>query len=129
MLLRGDDLIDIFGLGGFFDPRGSKIGFVGVALLVEGCLESMKAFLEGDPVGIEKGIETGMYDLVVLVLLFLIEGGQLGLVVDEFLGMEFIIFLILFDAVHEVGEIKVLFFEPINDLDVIVGIVVSLVFL
>lgn len=70
-----------------------------------------------------------MDDLIVLVLLFLVEGGEFGLVVDEFLGVELVALFVLLDAVNQIREVEVLLLDPVDDFDVVVGVVVRLVLL
>ena len=89
----------------------------------------MNAFFESDSISVEEGICSRVQDLFVFELLFLVEGSEFSLVVDKFLSVQFVIFFVLFDLQDQVGKVKILFFEPINNLYVIVLFAIGLILL
>ena len=125
--LIADNLVDVFALGQFLHFGRAHFLAVLVALLLEGVPDGAHAFLEGDSVGVEEGVAPGLDGLLVLVLLLFVEGGQLGLVVDDFLGVLLVGLLLLLDPEGQVRELEVLLLQPVNDVDVVVALAGRLV--
>jgi len=100
-----------------------------VTFFFEGIFEDVQAFLESDTIWVKEGIWSGLDDLFVFELLFFVEGGQFSLIVDDLFGVLFVWFLLFFDTEGQVGELKILFLQPVYDLYIVVALTGGLVFL
>jgi hypothetical protein len=114
----GDDLVDVAGLRQFFDLRRPLFLRVVVAIFVEGIFEGRQRFFESDAISIKEGITANLDGLLIFRFLLLVERGQLFLIIAYLDSVFLVQMFFLLDTHGQIGKLEVLFFEPVDDLDV-----------